>query len=238
MKETIVFVHGMCHGAWCWEAYFIPYFEQLGYRCVAIDLPGHAEPGSTKAIHYSIEDYVNALADIVDGMKEDPIIIGHSMGGMILQKYMVKGRCKKAVLMSSVPPQGVWMPSLRVLFNNPGAVKYLFQANLLGVFKKYPQLMFHVNSKLEEYQNMMCSESFRAYLQLLIPIYPVKNGIPMLVMGGTADSLISVREFKQTATQYGAELALMEGGSHDLMLERDCQKYAVAIQKWLEGFSI
>jgi len=98
--------------------------------------------------------------------------------------------------------------------------------------------MLHANSKLEEYQNMMCSESFRAYLQLLIPIYPVKKGIPMLVMGGTADSLISVREFKQTATQYGAELALMEGGSHDLMLERDCQKYAVAIQKWLEGFSI
>ena len=86
MKETIVFVHGMCHGAWCWEEYFIPFFEQLGYHCIAFDLPGHAQQGSTKAIHFSLDDYVDALADIVDKLEEDPIIIGHSMGGMIVQE--------------------------------------------------------------------------------------------------------------------------------------------------------
>ena len=72
MKETIVFVHGMCHGAWCWEEYFIPYFEQLGYHCIALDLPGHTQQGSTKAIHFSLDDYVNALADRVDKLEEDP----------------------------------------------------------------------------------------------------------------------------------------------------------------------
>ncbi len=41
MKETIVFVHGMCHGAWCWEEQFIPYFKELGYNCIAFNLPGH-----------------------------------------------------------------------------------------------------------------------------------------------------------------------------------------------------
>ena len=234
MKETIVFVHGMCHGAWCWEAYFIPFFQQLGYSCVTFDLPGHGEQGSTKSIHFSIDDYVQALAEIVDKLEQDPIIVGHSMGGMILQKYMAKGRCKRAILMSSVPPTGVFFPSLRVLNNHPRAIKYLFQANLLGVFKKYPKLMFSSNSKIDQYANKMCSESFWAYMQMLIPIYRMKKGISMLVMGGTADQLISVGEFELTANKYGAELALLEGGSHDLMLESDCQKYVDVIHAWLE----
>lgn len=237
MKETIVFVHGMCHGAWCWEEYFIPYFEQLGYHCIAFDLPGHAQQGSTKAIHFSLDDYVNALADIVDRLEEDPIIVGHSMGGMILQKFLAKGRCKKAILMSSVPPSGVLLPSLRVLINHPGAFKYLFQANLLGVFKRYPHLMFSLHVRSAYYANKMCSESFWAYLQLLIPIGRLKKRMPMLVMGGTEDQLISVSEFEQTAKKYGAKLSLLEGGSHDLMLESDCQKYVDAIHSWITNYS-
>ena len=237
MKETIVFVHGMCHGAWCWEEYFIPFFEQLGYHCIAFDLPGHSQQGSAKAISFSMDDYVNAIADIVDKLADDPIIIGHSMGGMILQKYLAKGRCKKAILISSVPPSGVLLPSLRVLINHPGALKYLFQANLLGVFKRYPHLMFSLNPRSEHYANKMCSESFWAYIQLLIPFRRMEKRVPMLVMGGTEDQLISVSEFEQTAKKYEADLSLLEGGSHDLMLESDCQKYVDAIHSWLARYS-
>ena len=151
--------------------------------------------------------------------------------------YLAKGRCKKAILMSSVPPSGVLLPSLRVLINHPGAVKYLFQANLLGVFKRYPHLMFSSNSRSEHYANKMCSESFWAYLQLLIPFRQMEKRVPMLVMGGTEDQLISVIEFEQTAKKYEADLSLLEGGSHDLMLESDCQKYVDAIHSWLASFS-
>jgi pimeloyl-ACP methyl ester carboxylesterase len=234
MKETLVFVHGMSHGAWCWKEYFIPYFEQLGYDCLAVNLPGHENPGSKKAIHYSLDAYVEALANTVDSLAEDPIIIGHSMGGMILQKYLLKGRCKQAILLASVPPSGVLLPSLRVLIKHPGGIKYLFQANLLGVFRKYPILMFGSNVRTVEYADKMCAESFWAYLQLMIPLLRIKKGIPVLVMGGTEDLLISVNEFKQTAKVYGAELMLMDGGSHDLMLDSDCARYADKIYAWMQ----
>jgi len=235
MKETIVFVHGMCHGAWCWEEYFVPYFEQLGYTCVVFNLPGHEVAGSTKAIHFSMNDYVRALSDVVGKLKHDPIIVGHSMGGMILQRFLAKGgRCKQAILISSVPPAGVLMPSLRVLFQNPGAFKFLFQANLLGVFNKYPHLMFGSNKNTEQYTGLMCAESFWAYLQLMMPIGRVPKKIPMLVMGGSADALISVDEFKQTAERYGTSLELIEEGSHDLMLEPNSHQYATMIHHWLE----
>jgi pimeloyl-ACP methyl ester carboxylesterase len=234
MKETLVFVHGMSHGAWCWKEYFIPYFEQLGYDCLAVNLPGHENPGSKKAIHYSLDAYVEALANTVDSLAEDPVIIGHSMGGMILQKYLLKGRCKQAILLASVPPSGVLLPSLRVLIKHPGGIKYLFQANLLGVFRKYPILMFGSNIRTVEYVDKMCAESFWAYLQLMIPLLRIKKGIPVLVMGGTEDLLISVNEFKQTAKVYGAELMLMDGGSHDLMLDPDCARYADKIYAWMQ----
>jgi pimeloyl-ACP methyl ester carboxylesterase len=234
MKETLVFVHGMSHGAWCWKEYFIPYFEQLGYECLAVNLPGHENPGSKKAIHYSLDAYVEALANTVDCLAEDPIIIGHSMGGMILQKYLLKGRCKQAILLASVPPSGVLLPSLRVLIKHPGGIKYLFQANLLGVFRKNPILMFGSNVRTVEYADKMCAESFWAYLQLMIPLLRIKKGIPMLVMGGTEDQLISANEFKQTAKVYGAELMLMDGGSHDLMLDSDCARYADKIYAWMQ----
>jgi alpha-beta hydrolase superfamily lysophospholipase len=81
---------------------------------------------------------------------------------------------------------------------------------------------------------MMCAESYWAYLQLMMPIGRVPKKVPTLVMGGSADALISVDEFKQTANMYGTTLELIEGGSHDLMLEPNCHQYAAMIHHWLE----
>jgi pimeloyl-ACP methyl ester carboxylesterase len=233
MKETIVFVHGMAHGAWCWEEHFIPFFEKLGYNCVAFDLPGHEVQGSTRRISYSLSDYVEALHRVVAKLETPPIIIGHSMGGMILQKFLQKGSCKKAILLASVPPSGVLMASLRVLTKLPGAIPYLFQLNLLGVFKKYPQLMFNDPALSVRYSSKMCSESFLAYLGLLLPFHR-RTSVPLLVVGGSADGLITVQEFANTAKHYKAQLEIIEGGSHDLMLDKDFEKTAKVIKSWLE----
>jgi alpha-beta hydrolase superfamily lysophospholipase len=81
----------------------------------------------------------------------------------------------------------------------------------------------------------MCAESFWAYLQLMMPIGRVQKKVPTLVMGGSADALISVDEFKQTAERYGTSLELIEGGSHDLMLESNSHQYAAIIDRWLEN---
>jgi alpha-beta hydrolase superfamily lysophospholipase len=232
MKETIVFVHGMSHGAWCWEEYFIPYFEKMGYTCLAINLPGHAEKGSTKSISFSLAEYVRSLTNVVANLPEPPIIIGHSMGGMILQRFLKTGTCKKAILMSSVPPAGVLMASLRVIFRHLGSIPFLFQRNLLGVFHKYPELMFADKSVAQKFKSNLCAESFIAYLGLLIPISN-QTSTPMLVIGGSADALITQDEFRQTAKYYQAKLELIEGGSHDLMLDPDFTKTADTIQQWL-----
>ena len=55
----------------------------------------------------------------------------------------------------------------------------------------------------------------------------------MLVMGGSRDGLISVKEFKQTAKHYKAELEIIEGGSHDLMLDDEYLKSSELIHQWI-----
>jgi pimeloyl-ACP methyl ester carboxylesterase len=232
MRETIVFVHGMCHGSWCWEEQFIPYFEKQGYNCITFNLPGHETEGSTRLISFSLGDYVQALRNEVEKLDEPPIIIGHSMGGMILQHFLKIGCCKKAVLMSSVPPSGVLLASLRVIFRYPGVIPFLLLRNLEGAFKKYPHLMFNKALLISRYSHRMCAESFRAYLGLLIPISH-SSSIPILVLGGSKDALITVRELESTANHYNAKLTIIEGGSHDLMLDEDYEKSAQAIEKWI-----
>jgi pimeloyl-ACP methyl ester carboxylesterase len=232
MKETIVFVHGMCHGAWCWEEQYIPYFEKLGYQCIAFNLPGHETEGNTKRISYSLNEYVQALRKQVEMLEEPPVIIGHSMGGMIVQHFLKTGSCKKAVFMSSVPPTGVLVPSLRVIFSYPDLILYLLKRNLLGAFKKHPHLMFNKAKLIAKYAHRMCAESFSAYMGLLIPVLH-KSATPILVIGGSKDGLITVREFEKTANHYKAKLTIIEGGSHDLMLDEDFEQSAQAIAKWI-----
>ena len=232
MKDTLVFVHGMCHGSWCWEEQFIPYFEQLGYHCIAFNLPGHEMQGRTKRISYSLNDYVQALHQVVSNLEAPPIIIGHSMGGMIVQQFLKTGSCKKAVLMSSVPPKGVLAASLRVVCRYPGVIPYLVRRNLVGAFTKYPQLILNDPALCAKYAPEMCSESFMAYLGLMLPVSH-KTSVPILVVGGSEDGLITVQEFSQTAKHYGAKLAIIQGGSHDLMLDADAEKTAKVIQEWI-----
>jgi alpha-beta hydrolase superfamily lysophospholipase len=78
----------------------------------------------------------------------------------------------------------------------------------------------------------MCAESFMAYLGLLFPVNH-QTSAPILVVGGSEDGLISVREFASTANHYQAKLEIIQGGSHDLMLDSDFEKTAKVIQEWI-----
>ena len=124
------------------------------------------------------------------------------------------------------------MASLRVLTKFPGAIPYLFLMNLLGVFRKYPQLMFNDPALSLRYAPRMCAESFMAYLGLMLPVSH-HTSVPILVAGGSEDGLITVREFASTAKHYQAQLEIIEGGSHDLMLDHDFEKSAKVIQEWI-----
>ncbi|MCK7510983.1 MAG: lysophospholipase [Desulfobacterales bacterium] len=89
-KSTpILFIHGAWHGAWCWEEYFLPYFASKGYDAYALSLRGHGNSEGREGLRWwSISDYVDDVSQIVGQIHKIPILVGHSMGGLIVQKYL------------------------------------------------------------------------------------------------------------------------------------------------------
>jgi pimeloyl-ACP methyl ester carboxylesterase len=76
-----VLVHGSFHGAWCWER-LTPLLTAAGHRVVAPDLPGSGAD-STPLAQVNLERYVERICAVVDAQAEPPILVAHSMGGIV-----------------------------------------------------------------------------------------------------------------------------------------------------------
>ena len=99
----LLFVHGACHAAWCWDEHFLDFFADQGYRALALNLRGHGASATSKPLNKcTIADYVEDLTSVVGKLPTLPVLIGHSMGGFILQKFLESSEMPAAVLMSSV----------------------------------------------------------------------------------------------------------------------------------------
>jgi len=241
-KQPIIFVHGAWHGKWCWDKYFRQIFEAKDYEVITFSLPGHDKPGKVKGINkYRISDYTNALVQEVEKVEELPIIIGHSMGGLVVQKYLEKHDCKKAVLMASVPPTGVLRTTIRFM-KKPYFYPSLLGLNLYGLVNsesKSTDAFFSDDlplSNREAFANQLCSESFLAFLNMLLPGVKIKKdyAIPTLVIGAENDKIFSVQENQYTAKKYDADLIVMKDVAHDMMLDTKYLEVAEKILSWID----
>jgi len=116
----ILFVHGMWHAAWCWQEYFMPYFADQGYEVHALSLRGHGASESAKRFwRTSLNDYVSDLSQVIGQMEQKPILVGHSMGGLVIQKYIEKHEVPAAILLASIPPGGVMAATIRTFLKHP-----------------------------------------------------------------------------------------------------------------------
>ncbi len=103
----LLFIHGGWHGAWCWDEHFLGYFSGQGYRVLAVSLRGHGNSFSPKPLRTcSVADYVEDVASVADRLPTKPVVIGHSMGGYVVQKYLESRDAHAGVLIASVPARG------------------------------------------------------------------------------------------------------------------------------------
>jgi pimeloyl-ACP methyl ester carboxylesterase len=233
-KKPLLFIHGMFHGAWCFEEYYLPYLEKKGYKAFAMSLSNHGNSGRRKNFNLlTIKQYVKDIEEVIDRIGSEPILAGHSMGGFVVQKYLEKNAHKKAILMASVPPYGIWGVTFRVLKNYP--LTYLKTNVTLNlkhlvndkyIFKK---LIFTDDTSYEEiekYHNKLDSESFSAYFGMLgfNLVKPKKINTKFLVIGGEKDQSLVLKDLKKTAKIYHTNPVILEGVGHNLMLDKQWQK--------------
>jgi pimeloyl-ACP methyl ester carboxylesterase len=241
-------VHGAWHGAWCWEENFLPYFAQRGFTVHALSFRNHGRSEHVGSLRWKRgADYVTDVEQIVRKIGTPPVLVGHSLGGYVVQKYMERHRVPAAVLLASVPPQGALMASLRTLRKHPWAfLKTNLQMRLWPIIGT-PQLTrdaFFSDSmpqeKVERYFKQMGDEAYLAYVDIVFLNLPRRKRIPrtpMLVMNGTADGIFTPGEARSTARAYGAELEIYPGMAHDLMLEEGWERVADRVITWLRGLA-
>jgi non-heme chloroperoxidase len=111
VAKTLLMIHGMWGSGEIWDGYKT-YFEELGYNVLTPTLRWHdakylnappKELGTT-----SLLDYAADLEKQIKELKEKPIIIGHSMGGLLAQILASRGLAESAILLTPAPPAGVF----------------------------------------------------------------------------------------------------------------------------------
>jgi pimeloyl-ACP methyl ester carboxylesterase len=80
--SVYVLVHGAWHGSWCWDK-VVPLLEKEGHKVYAPDLPGHGND-KTPISEISLQAYADRICDILDTQSEPVILVGHSMGGVVI----------------------------------------------------------------------------------------------------------------------------------------------------------
>ncbi len=81
---TYVLIHGAWFGGWCWDETKV-LLEQSGHTVIAPDLPGHGDD-QTPVPDITLDTLVDRVGQILNTQSEPVILVGHSMGGIVLSQ--------------------------------------------------------------------------------------------------------------------------------------------------------
>ena len=240
--RPLLFVHGAFTGAWCWREHFLPFFADAGYAAYAVSLSGHGNSrGRERLDSLSIADYVADVAEVASQLPQPPVLIGHSMGGFVVQKYLEQHTAAATVLMCSVPPQGLATAALGMMMAKPGLMVELNRLMGGGVvaLEALREALFAQavsNDDLSRYYRWSQPESHRAIWDMTLFNLPRPSLVaqaPMLVLGAEYDHLMPRSLVEMTARSYGVEAEIFAGLGHGLMLEKDWRQVAQRLLQWL-----
>ena len=236
----LLFVHGAWHGAWCWTEHFTGYFADIGYRSYALDLTGHgASPGNLRSAR--IDRYVTDVRRVAIELPSPPVLVGHSMGGLVVQQYLARYRAKAGVLIAPVPRIGAIGATWRVATRHPLAFARADATLTLGPIVDEPDraisLLFGPDMDPDDaarYAARLQDESYLAYLEMILELpHPSRVHDPVLVLGAAQDAIFSPSEIHATARAYGTEAIIFPDMGHDMMLKPAWQEVANAVAKWI-----
>jgi pimeloyl-ACP methyl ester carboxylesterase len=245
-QTPILFLHGAWHGAWCWEDYFLPYFAAQGYSAHAMSLRAHGmSEGREKIRWISVDDYVTDLVQVVRSLPQPPVIVAHSLGGYILQKYLEDYDAPAAALVAPAPARGGMRFTWRTLRATPGAMlrtTATFSPYVLINTVERAQMRFFSSAmprdEVERHFARLQESSFRAYLDWLMLALPDVRRIreratPMLIVGGASDYIFPAKELVGLGELYSADVTIIPDTAHDIMLDANWKIAADRILSWL-----
>jgi pimeloyl-ACP methyl ester carboxylesterase len=239
----LLFIHGANHAAWCWDQHFLDFFADKGYRAVALSLRGHGGSPATKpANSCSIADYGDDVCSVVENLPATPVLIGHSLGGFVVQKYLESRAAPAGVLVASAPPRTYLATTLRGSMQHPLIAAKVFATRslmaLYGSPSRVREVLFSPHTPqpvVEQCSARLEDADFRAVcldIPLLNLVRPRRVTTPLLVLDGADDSW-GQNVARATARAYGTEAEFFPNMGHNMMLEPGWAAVAERIHTWL-----
>lgn len=215
-------------------------FEAQGYEVYAPCLPLHQPKNQLSASQrkqlgrLGIGDYVSALLDDIFRVMKDkpdqkPILVGHSMGGLLAQLVAAEIECEKLILLSSGAPAGINATSLSVLRTfGHNLFKFPLWRSFTNLLLKNIQYGIANTQSAQVHQDLVRASTFesgRVTTQMsmwyLFPRPPTRVNFakiqcPVLVIGGTEDKITPIKIQHKIAKKFGqqASLRVIQGACH------------------------
>ena len=243
-ETPLLFIHGTGHGAWCWDENFLPYFAARGFSSHALSLRGHgASEGREKLKWASVSDYVADVFQAASGLPKMPVVVGHSLGGLVVEKFLERYDAPAGILFAPSPSEGMFLSGMKLQFRNPWLFTKIALKQDYAVMFATPALakkfLFSADAdeeKVAAYADRFGSESYRAALEMIFNLpKPRKIKTPLLVLGAENDALIAPQKIEKTARAFKADYKIFSGMAHDMMLERGWQTVADFMIDWLQN---
>jgi pimeloyl-ACP methyl ester carboxylesterase len=236
----VLFVHGFFGLAIAFER-MMGCLTAKGHRCVAIDLRGHGDSALSGDLgKVSIHDYADDV-DRVARLLGDPIIVGHSMGGLLAQLVAERGVAKGIVLLSPAPPRGIPVLSLKLAIHQAKYMPAILTSRI--VVPGRSDLRALVLNRVPEAErdallDLLVPDSGRAALQMSVLGVPVDRDrvkAPALVIAGDEDLFIPASRGRRVADRYGAPFRLAPGRGHMLIIEPGYEELCEWIADWIRS---
>ena len=251
MAETIVMIHGMWGSGWYWEN-FKGFFESKGYRCVIPTLRFHdMDPNAVPDPRLgttSLLDYAEDLEKLIRELQVRPILMGHSMGGLLAQILGSRGLAKALVLLTPASPRGIvaLKPSVIKSFWSGLTTWGFWRKPLRQTFDEaaYSMLNLMPFESQKSIYDQFVFESGRAASEIGFWIFDSKKAArvdeskvtcPVLIIAGEKDRIVPVSITRKIAEKYKSVSTYKEfpDHSHWVVGEPGWQEIAEYIKEWL-----
>lgn len=255
LSKTIVFITGAFVSHKVWDAW-IAYYNSKGYTCIAPPWPykdasaqelRDRHPNDKDLASLRLNQLVVHYADFIAKLPEKPIVIGHSLGGLIVQILVNRELVSAGVAIHSVPPKGVlsfdWS-FIKSIWKPLGYFTSVKKTHLMSLNEwKYaftngmsPQEQTH------SYEKNTIPESKRVLRDTLTNAAKVdfyKTHPPILFVSGTADLIIPASLNYQNYLRYDRKHSVTDykefkGKNHFVLGLPSWHDEANYILEWLE----
>ncbi len=238
-KPPILFLHGAFGGPEIWTRFVAPWFAARGHQ---VSTPRLSTPLAARPAR--LRDYVARAAEAADALPAPPVVIGHSLGGLVGQHLAARRRVAGLVLAASPGPAGLG-PSLWQLSSKaPDVLATLLAAQagagaLIGL-EAVRRALFTEETPLEWVADVGFRPDPESPLALIdgltwdLPPWILVRRAPVLALLGDTDAFVPITDLWASALTYGAETELLRGRGHGLPIDPHWKSLAWRINAWLD----